>query len=126
MKVSVFTRVAALVLAATLAGCAASNTEPWPAKMVGLDQLKVLTPIRIKYIHTSEEKSGLLTTVLVAHIDAQGKVVRTRIEESSGHARIDEAAKLALLDARFAPYMVDGTPQAVTVVMPFRVPVRKL
>ncbi len=123
------TRAAAVLLAAAmalLAGCATTNTEPWPAKVVSVDRMKLLMPIRLQYIHTSKEKSGLLTTVLVAHVDAQGQVVRSRVEESSGHARVDEAAKIALLDARFAPYVVDGTPQAVTVVMPMHVPVKKL
>ena len=96
-------RLSTTLLALALAGCAASSPGPWPTKMVGLDQMKLLAPIRVQYLHSAEEKSGLLTTVLVAHVDAEGKVVRSRVEESSGHARGDEAAKLALLDARFAP-----------------------
>lgn len=128
MKTSSFhPRAAALLLAMALAGCATTtNTEPWPAKVVSVDEMKPLRPIRIKFIHSSEEKSGLLTTVLVVHVDAQGKAIRSRVEQPSGLARMDEAAKIAVLDARFAPYVVDGTPQAVSVVMPFRVPVRKL
>ncbi|APW35925.1 hypothetical protein RD110_00775 [Rhodoferax koreense] len=119
-------RVAAVLIAAALAGCASTDPQPWPAKVVSVDQMKVLTPIRMKFIHTSEEKSGVLTTVLVVHVDAQGKAVRSRVEQSSGHARVDEAAKLALLEARFAPYTVDGAPEAVSVVMPMHVPVKKL
>lgn len=127
MKVAVFTTcVAAVLLAVTLAGCATPSTGPWPAKLVSSDEMKPLTPIRMRFIHTSEEKSGLLTTVLVVHVDADGRAVRSRVEQSSGHPRVDEAAKIALLDARFAPYVVDGTPQAVSVVMPMHVPVKKL
>ena len=128
MKASIYTAcAAALLLVGALAGCAApSSPQPWPATIVSVDQMKMLTPLRIKFIHTSEEKSGLLTTVLVVHVDADGKAVRSRVEQSSGHARVDEAAKLALLDTRFAPYVKDGVAEAVSVVMPMHVPVRKL
>lgn len=116
----------AAALGTVLPGCATTNTEPWPARVVSVDQMRPLQPIQIKYFHTSDEKSGLLTTVLVVHVDAEGKALRSRVEQPSGLPRLDEAAKVAVLHARFAPYVVDGTAQAVSVVMPFRVPVKKL
>lgn len=127
LKTSAFSaRVAAIILAATMAGCAAVPTDPYPAKVVSVDEMRLLTPLQIKYYHTSKEKSGLLTVVLVAHVDAQGRVVRSRVEQSSGLPRVDEAAKISLLDARFAPYVASGGVEAVSVVMPMHVPVKKL
>lgn len=58
------------------------------------------------------------TVVMRLAVDARGMLTRKKIEQSSGHARLDEAAMLATLPLRFAPYRFGGVPQAVTVLMP--------
>jgi protein TonB len=44
-------------------------------------------------------------------IDLDGRVADSRIAKSSGHARLDEAARAALALCRFSPGTVDGKPE---------------
>ena len=44
-------------------------------------------------------------------IDTEGKVVESRIDSSSGVARLDEAARRALALCKFTPGTVDGRPE---------------
>ena len=41
-------------------------------------------------------------------IGVDGKVKESRVDESSGHPRLDEAARRALSRCRFVPGTVDG------------------
>jgi protein TonB len=54
------------------------------------------------------EESGAV--VLNFLIDADGRVVQSKIEASSGYERLDEAARRALSLCRFKPGTVDGKP----------------
>ncbi len=51
------------------------------------------------------------TVLLRFMIDQSGKVVESRIETSSGHARLDEAARAALSQCQFKPGTADGVPE---------------
>lgn len=53
----------------------------------------------------AREQGSVLLRVLV---DATGAVQEVRIERSSGHARLDAAARDAVLHGRFRPVMRDG------------------
>jgi protein TonB len=44
-------------------------------------------------------------------IDAEGKVIESRIDASSGVERLDEAARRALALCKFTPGSVDGKPE---------------
>ncbi|HEX7634524.1 MAG TPA: TonB family protein [Noviherbaspirillum sp.] len=55
------------------------------------------------------EESG--TVVLNFLIDADGRVIQSKIASSSGFARLDEAARQALSLCRFKPGTVDGKPE---------------
>lgn len=55
------------------------------------------------------EESGAV--VLNFLIDADGRVVQSKIESSSGYERLDEAARRALSLCRFKPGTVDGKPE---------------
>ena len=52
-------------------------------------------------------ESGVV--VLNFLIDAEGKVIESRVEASSGTERLDEAARKALALCKFSPGTVDGT-----------------
>ena len=60
--------------------------------------------------------------VLHVHVDEQGQVVRSRVEQGSGNPHIDEAALHAVRATAFQPYRADGTATAVTMVLPMHVP----
>jgi periplasmic protein TonB len=51
------------------------------------------------------------TVVLNFLIDAEGKVIESRVDSSSGIERLDEAARKALSLCRFSPGTVDGKPE---------------
>jgi len=64
------------------------------------------------------EESG--TVQLVFLIGTDGKVKETRIKQSSGFPRLDEAAKQGLAVCRFTPYVVNGTAQPAWIKMAYR------
>ena len=56
--------------------------------------------------------------VLRVIIDEQGEASSIEIETSSGHARLDDAARDAVLRAAFRPYVEDGAPRRALVLIP--------
>lgn len=56
--------------------------------------------------------------VLRVVIDEQGAATSIEIETSSGHARLDDAAREAVLRAAFRPYVEDGAPRRALVLIP--------
>lgn len=56
--------------------------------------------------------------VLRVVIDERGAASSIEIETSSGHARLDDAARDAVLRAAFRPYVEDGEPRRALVLIP--------
>jgi periplasmic protein TonB len=56
--------------------------------------------------------------VLRVVIDESGAASSIEIETSSGHARLDDAAREAVLRAAFRPYVEDGEPRRALVLIP--------
>ena len=56
--------------------------------------------------------------VLRVLIDERGAASSIEIETSSGHARLDDAARDAVLRAAFRPYVEDGEPRRALVLIP--------
>lgn len=56
--------------------------------------------------------------VLRVVIDEHGTASSIEIETSSGHARLDDAARDAVLRAAFRPYIEDGEPRRALVLIP--------
>jgi protein TonB len=56
--------------------------------------------------------------VLRVVIDERGEASSIEIETSSGHARLDDAAREAVLRAAFRPYVEDGEPRRALVLIP--------
>lgn len=56
--------------------------------------------------------------VLRVVIDEHGTASSIEIETSSGHARLDDAAREAVLRAAFRPYVEDGEPRRALVLIP--------
>ena len=44
-------------------------------------------------------------------IDVDGKVLESKVERTSGHRRLDEAARSGLAYCKFKPATVDGKPE---------------
>jgi protein TonB len=56
--------------------------------------------------------------VLRVVIDERGEAQSIEIETSSGHARLDDAAREAVSRAAFRPYIEDGAPRRALVLIP--------
>jgi protein TonB len=56
--------------------------------------------------------------VLKVIIDERGTASSIEIETSSGHTRLDDAARDAVLRAAFRPYVEDGEPRRALVLIP--------
>jgi protein TonB len=54
-------------------------------------------------------ETGLVTLNFL--IDVDGKVLESKVERSSGHRRLDEAARAGLGICKFRPATVDGRPE---------------
>jgi|HigsolmetaAR203D_1030402.scaffolds.fasta_scaffold00209_5 protein TonB len=62
------------------------------------------------------KEQGLV--VLRVLIDERGQACSIEVETSSGHARLDHAAKEAVARAAFRPYVEDGEPRRALVLIP--------
>jgi periplasmic protein TonB len=56
--------------------------------------------------------------VLRVVIDESGRACSIQIESSSGHERLDRAARDAVASAAFRPYLEDGAPRRALVLIP--------
>lgn len=65
-----------------------------------------------EYPAISRRKEEEGTVLLKFLIGAQGQVLESLVEKSSGFARLDEAARLALAQCQFKPGSVDGKPES--------------
>lgn len=77
---------------------------------------RALHPPRYPAEALKEGRAGI--TVLVVDIDARGGVTGTRVERSSGDARLDGAAQEAAAKWRFTPATKQGRPVASKVRVP--------
>lgn len=65
----------------------------------------------------TRKEEGVVTVAL--DLDASGKVLDSRVAESSGHRLLDTAAQRAIARCRFSPARVDGDAQAATAQVRF-------
>ncbi len=69
----------------------------------------------------SREEGLVVLRVLV---DEQGRAARIDVHQSSGHSRLDEAARVAVARALFKPYIEDGLPRPALVMVPIEFALR--
>lgn len=70
--------------------------------------LAYATPVTPVYPPASKQAREQGTVVLRVLVDASGAPQRVEIAKSSGHARLDMAARASVLRARFRPVLRDG------------------
>jgi D-alanyl-D-alanine endopeptidase (penicillin-binding protein 7) len=63
------------------------------------------------YPHQELRRDKTGTVTLAFLIGSQGKVLQSKVTESSGHAALDDEAHHALAKCRFTPATADGKPQ---------------
>lgn len=85
------------------AGSGQAARDPRPA----LDPSSCSRPV---YPEQDAREKNAGTVVLYFLIGPEGDVLESKIQRSSGHPSLDEAARSALAKCRFRPPMVDGKP----------------
>jgi protein TonB len=104
------TPVAVTVAAAPAAPAAGPRTLT-----TGVEYIEAPQPDYPKMSKRLGEQGKVILRVLV---DEKGKANQVTVQTSSGFARLDEAGRQAALRAHFKPYMEDGRPVPVYVIVP--------
>lgn len=86
-----------------------------PKLVSSIEYLRAPAP---KYPKTARSLGQRGLVVLRALIDVNGRAVEVIVHRSAGFAALDEAARKAVLDASFKPYMEDGRAQPAFVLIP--------
>lgn len=115
---------AVVAVSAFATGCATAPAE-WPRETVQLEQLRPLAPVRLQMNWMSGDGRPSGSVSLRGHLLADGSVGTVEIIDTSGQREFDQAAVMALRNARFNPHLVDGKPVEATVLARFSVPAQK-
>ncbi|GAB4552886.1 MAG: hypothetical protein Tsb007_07100 [Rhizobacter sp.] len=90
----------------------APPAPPPPPKLIPASEVQYLVKPAPEYPRLSVRagESGLV--VVAVYIDEAGLPRTVQVQQSSGHARLDESAVAAVKKARFKPYTQNGVPTA--------------
>ncbi len=106
------------VSSATAPVATATQELPAMAEVAYLKQPVPHYPPQSRRAH----EEGLV--VLRVTIDNTGRVVGIDIQRSSGHPRLDDAAREAVSHAQFKPYMDGGVPRSASAIIPIEFSLR--
>jgi len=82
--------------------------------------IEYLKPPQPEYPPASRRMGEEGKAVLRVLVNDKGRPERVEVQQSSGSARLDEAARQAVLRALFKPFMEDGRPVPAYAVVPIR------
>ena len=88
-----------------------------PAVASGIEYIRAPQPAYPVLSRRAHEEGKTLLRVLV---NERGLPEKAEIQQTSGSARLDEAARQAVLNALFKPYMDNGKPTAMYALVPIR------
>ena len=83
-----------------------------PAKTLPAEAVRYLVPPAPVYPKLSRRQGESGRVLVRVYIDEAGLPRSVQVSESSGHARLDDAAQAAVQQARFKPYSENGRPTA--------------
>lgn len=106
-RITKLLRVALPVIAASLLAGPAMASEGDPYRLATADFFTCEKPVW-PAAALAEGRQGKVT--LMFEIDADGKILRSKVANSSGHADLDEAALEGISKCAFNPGMHDGKP----------------
>jgi protein TonB len=86
-----------------------------PPLVESVEYVRAPAPVYPRESSRRHERGTVLLRVLV---DTAGRPAQIQIERSSGHTRLDDAAREAVQKAVFRPHEVNGVPQAAQVLIP--------
>jgi protein TonB len=90
----------------------APPAPPQPPKMIPASAVEYLVRPAPEYPRLSIRMGETGQVMVRVYIDEGGLPRTVQVQESSGHARLDESAVAAVRKARFKPYMQNGVPTA--------------
>ncbi|WP_066710725.1 energy transducer TonB [Curvibacter delicatus] len=99
-------------------------SSDWPAKIVRIENLRPVTPFKIRVAGIVAKGTVVGPVTLRAHVDTEGTVIKTTLLSSCGNPDLDESALHAMRSMRFKPYIANGIPTEVTLVVPVHIPKR--
>lgn len=106
----------AVSLAALALSANAQNAAPQaaPAPAPAQENAPVIPPLPVckkPEYPEAERKAGVTGTSAIAFlIDVDGRVIETRVVQSSGNVHLDDAARAAVVACRFYPARENGKP----------------
>lgn len=98
------------IVFATLAGCAAPSMAQEHSAPVHAAILFGSCPQKPVYPEAAQREKREGAVHLVFHIDADGTMLEAKVARSSGHADLDEAARIGLAACKFRAATQDGNP----------------
>jgi periplasmic protein TonB len=114
LEQSVTTQATAPLYIAASAAVSAARAEA-PRLISSVEYIREPVP---RYPPQSRRLKEQGLVVLRVLIDEKGQACDIEIESSSGHVRLDHAAKAAVAQAMFRPYVEDGAPRRALVLIP--------
>lgn len=104
--------------AITVALVEAPPPAPAPAAPRVVSDVAYVEAPQPRYPAESRRSGEEGLVVLRVLINELGRAARVDVERSSGHSRLDEAARLAVLRALFRPYIENGVPRMALATIP--------
>jgi protein TonB len=104
--------------AITVAVAEAPPPAPEPAAPRIVSDVAYVEPPQPRYPPESRRSGEEGLVVLRVLINEMGRAARVDIERSSGHRRLDEAARLAVQRALFRPYVENGVARMALATIP--------
>lgn len=96
----------------------ASPPAPPPAKVIPASAIQYRIPPPLEYPRASKPFRETGRVIARVYVDEGGVPQVIQVKKSSGFARLDEAALLAVQKARFKPYTENGQPTAGWALIP--------
>lgn len=98
----------------------AAETPPAPAPVAArvISEVAYVEPPQPRYPPESRRSGEEGVVLLRVLINEMGRPARVEIERSSGHARLDNAARIAVQRALFRPYIENGVARTALAVIP--------
>jgi len=112
---SIETETAITVLEPTTTTIAPNPASVAPPMIDSVEYVRAPPPV---YPRESQRKREHGTVVLRVLVDALGRPAQIQVERSSGHDRLDTAARDAVAKFLFRPYEVDGIAKPAQVLIP--------
>jgi protein TonB len=113
--ISIETETAITVPEPTTTAIAPNPASVTPPMIDSVEYVRAPPPV---YPRESQRKREHGTVVLRVLVDALGRPAQIQVEHSSGHERLDTAARDAVAKFLFRPYEVDGIAKPAQVLIP--------